>query len=490
MKRNTVILYHPKVDFEPYYPCYWAPLSILSVASPLVAQNKNVILLDGNLGDDEKDKSIIRENLDNCICIGVSTMIGGRQLERALNFAAFVKKLSPRMPIVFGGPLPTIIPETLLLSPLVDFVVRGQGEKPFSDLVNAIKNGCEDQNIPGVTTSRGEINGSPIFLDKNQFPPYPWELLEIERYIRQDKYLGKRVMNYVSSQGCPYKCGYCNEVASFNCRWKSFSAHRMLNEIQELKKGYGLDGVKFYDSNFFVNPRRVLEFSEGLLRGDFRLSWGASSHPKGIIKLADNLGLIRSSGLNRLLIGMESGSQASLDYISKGCTVEDNVITAEICARHKIPATFTFIVGIPGVEDDIVPTLEFILKIKRIWNEFDVKIHFYAPMPGTPLFGKAIELGYKPPGTPEEWSRYDYYIAQTPWLNKGQEKKVRMFDDFYCNFLFPPQWFIDLISRNIFSRTTYSLLRKLVGLRCKFHFYCFPYEMNWFRKITGKKVFD
>jgi len=46
MKRDTVILYQPKVDFLPYYPCFWAPLSILSVAAPLVEKGIKVVILE------------------------------------------------------------------------------------------------------------------------------------------------------------------------------------------------------------------------------------------------------------------------------------------------------------------------------------------------------------------------------------------------------------------------------------------------------------
>ena len=49
MRRDTVVLYQPKVDFLPYYPCFWAPLSILSVAAPVVKKGIRVIILDGNL---------------------------------------------------------------------------------------------------------------------------------------------------------------------------------------------------------------------------------------------------------------------------------------------------------------------------------------------------------------------------------------------------------------------------------------------------------
>jgi radical SAM superfamily enzyme YgiQ (UPF0313 family) len=489
VERDTVILYQPRVDYKPYYPCFWAPLSILSVAAPLVAKDIKVILLDGNLERHQQDKRIVEGNVSKCICIGISSMIGGNQLKRALNFAIFAKNQRSDLPIVFGGPSATTISKDLLTESVVDFVIRLQGEQPFSDLVDSLINNRNVSSIPGVITREHGKDIKPVFLDKNIFPVYPWHLLDIEEYIRSNRYLGQRVLNYISSQGCPYKCGYCSETASYNCHWKAFSAQRTLSEIQELQVNYQLDGIKFYDSNFFVNPKRVIEFAQGLLNSKSRLKWGASAHPRDVIRLQGNLAEIRESGLSRLLIGAESGSQIALDYINKGCSVEDNLTVARLCAKHSIATVFTFIVGVPGISKDIKETLDMVLEMKKISGEFDIKIHFYAPFPGTSLFEEAKKFGYRPPISLQEWSGYDYYLIQTPWIGKNQEIKVRQFGDFYCDFLYPPTWFKKLLRSKPISSFTYKVLRKLIELRCKIHFYGLPIERNWFKQLTGREIF-
>lgn len=487
MERNTVILYQPKVDYKPHYPCFWAPLSILSVSAPLVAKGIKVIILDGNLEQHQRDKRIVKKNIANCICIGISAMIGGNQLKRALGFAKFIKKEKAEVPIVFGGPLASIIQEQLLSAPEVDCVVCGQGEQPMSDLVDSLIAGSDYKKIPGVMTRDNKENFRLSFLNKNGFPPYPWELLDVEKYIRSDNYLGKRVLNYVSSQGCPYRCGYCSEVAVYRSKWKALSAERVIKEIKSLKQKYSLDGIKFYDANFFANPKRVLEFAKGLIDNNLQLKWGASAHPTAIIRLKDSLAEIKKSGLNRLLIGAESGSQEALNHINKECSVKDNLHVAYLCVKYCIPVAFTFIVGIPGVDNDINETLNLALRMKSISEEFDIKMHFYAPFPGTPLFEEAQRLGYNAPNNLQEWSNHDYYLIQTPWIKKSEEIKVRRFSDFYCDFLYPPLWFRKEIKKNSVSNIVYKILRKIVKVRCKIHFYSFPFEMIWFQKLIEKK---
>lgn len=486
--KNTVVLYYPAIDFKPFYPCYWAPLSILSVAAPLVAEGFKVILLDGNLGDGDADRSVIRENLSECICVGISSMIGGGQLERGLKMSSYVKSLNGNTPVVFGGPLGTVVPEVLFKDSNIDYVVRGQGEYPFLELVKILQSSKPMKDIAGIVQRGDSEISKSVMYDKESMPPYPWHLLDVEKYVRQDRLLGERVMNFISSQGCPHRCGYCSEVSSYGCKWKALTAERMLREVSDLVKKHNLDGIKFYDSNFFVDRNRVIKFAQGLIDDGVNINWAASAHPKGLKKLADELALIRKSGLRRLLIGAESGSQASLDYIKKGCTTEDIMEAAELCAKHDISSAFTFIVGMPGISDDVDATLEMALKMKKLSGNFEINIHFYAPLPGTPLYEEAKKLGYRPPSSLLEWSRYNYYAIQIPWLDKAVEKNIRLFGDFYVDFLYPPEWFLlDLESKPI-ARTVYGLLRRLVKLRCKLHFYSTPIEKYWLKQVFGKDM--
>lgn len=159
--KNTVILYYPAIDFKPFYPCYWAPLSILSVAAPLVAEGFRVILLDGNLGDVDADMRVIRENLSECICIGISSMIGGGQLERGLEMSSYVKSLNGNTPVVFGGPLGTIIPEVLFRDSTIDYVVRGQGEYPFLELVKLLQSGQSMKYVAGIACGKNRLDNFP-----------------------------------------------------------------------------------------------------------------------------------------------------------------------------------------------------------------------------------------------------------------------------------------------------------------------------------------
>ncbi len=174
-----------------------------------------------------------------------------------------------------------------------------------------------------------------------------------------------------------------------------------------------------------------------MLERQLPLTWAASAHPKNILSFNENeLQLVRESGCSRILIGAESGNQAELDYIKKNMTTEDVLAAAEKLASHNIRGSFTIMVGYPGFsEDNADKTLEFGVRIANISPIHEVKAHIYAPYPGTPLYTDAIKAGFVPPRTLEDWTNYDYYEVQTPWLKKDLTKKVREFNKEHCPYV-------------------------------------------------------
>jgi radical SAM superfamily enzyme YgiQ (UPF0313 family) len=144
------------------------------------------------------------------------------------------------------------------------------------------------------------------------FPPFPWDLLPLERYVRDDSNIAVRTLNYVSSQGCPFPCGFCSEVALHEHAWNAFPPERVVSDARELVRRVRIDGLKLYDANFFVNLGRSLKFAE--LIAPLRLRWAAACHPASLLRLEDDqLATLAGSGLCRLLVGLESGKQEVLN---------------------------------------------------------------------------------------------------------------------------------------------------------------------------------
>jgi radical SAM superfamily enzyme YgiQ (UPF0313 family) len=438
MAKQKVILFHPRTLHERNYRNFWIPYSVLSIGSHLTSKGYDITIVDNNF-EQRSPEEIVTE-LTKPDLVGVSTMIG-HQISEGLNFAAKVKEKFPGVKTIFGGGAPTILPEQFLGSDYVDIIVRGQGEQTVLETAEALKEKKSLENIPGISFK--DNNGTPIHnsprtpVSRDAFAAYNYSLVDPASYIRSDEHISNRVLNHISSQGCPFGCGFCSEVALYDRKWASESLERMMQEVSELVEQHGADGIKFYDANFFVNKKRALSFAEEVKKRGWNIQWAASAHPKNLLVLNDDeLRTVSNSGCSRVLIGAESGNNEELNYINKNMTTEEVLEVAKRLGRVGIHGSFTVIVGYPGFpEDNIARTLDFGRKIASISELHEVKAHVYAPYPGTPLYKDAIKHGFVAPKTLEDWANYDYYEVQTPWLRQEVTPQIRDFNLNHCPYV-------------------------------------------------------
>jgi radical SAM superfamily enzyme YgiQ (UPF0313 family) len=416
---NKIILYFPKIRVEPEYNYFWSPQGLLSLASQLYT-GYEVKIIDANVkkpGDEE-----MAGLLEDCICVGVSVMTGGGQITDALDFCSAVRRISPSIQLVWGGPHVTSLPVQTLRDDLVDLIVIGQGEYVFAELVKAIENGGSIEGVKGVGHKKnGEIviNEPAEFRRPVSLIDIPWELIDLKNYIRNDPTIGDKTVNLVSSAGCPFNCGFCYEPLAYGGKWKCCRAGEVLECVEYMRETYGVNGIKFYDANFFANKARVIEFADGLAGSSRKINWAASAHPQNILKMKSELKNLRESGCVRLLIGAESGSDEVLRYIGKNFVRKDILEIARICKKNDIVASFTFIAGFPvDAERERTETISLIEQINSKYEGHEMRIHLWAPYPGTRLYDEAIKLGFIPKTSLAEWSEYEYYKPQTPWLKQ------------------------------------------------------------------------
>ena len=257
-------------------------------------------------------------------------------------------------------------------------------------------------------------------------------MIDVERYVRDDPTVSKRTLNYVSSQGCVYKCQFCYELV-YKRNYSKISAPILLDEITSLVERFNLSGIKFYDADWFVDIKRAAEFSKGLIDRNIPLQWAASINPKDVVrarKLTPNLlSLLAKSGCTRLLMGVESGSDRVLnEIVMKEITRSEILRVAHEIAAAGIMGSYTFIVGFPGETDrEQDETFAFIEELWQLSPRPETRVHLFAPYPGTPLFDTAINHGFCPPSRLDEWSNFDYYESQTPWTNQQLVEKAHRY---------------------------------------------------------------
>jgi radical SAM superfamily enzyme YgiQ (UPF0313 family) len=432
-RRPLVILVYPKVDHEKDYVYFWMPFSLLTIAKPLLDESlADVLIFDGNQTDEADWGAFLDAHLDRAVCIGISIMTGGGQIGHALDMARAAKLRPSCPPIVFGGPHVNVLADQTADHELVDAVLTGPGQNSLPAFVRACLGACRWDEVPGLLmrgdgrSAEGPVNPPRTGV----MGQYPWHLLDVARYIRDDPTVAPRTLNYVSSQGCVYKCQFCYEL-TYQRKYSAMGSDGLLGDIAALQDAYGLSGVKFYDADWFVNLKRAAEFCEGLIAQRRELSWAASINPNDVVKARRSgiplLDLIRDSGGTRLLMGVESGNDRVLqDVVKKEITREGILDVAADIADHGLLGSYTFIVGFPGEsEAEQEDTYAVMDELRRLTPTPETRVHLFAPYPGTPLYQAALDQGFQPPETLDGWSRFDYYTSVTPWTSDATAARAR-----------------------------------------------------------------
>ncbi len=412
------------------------PMALLSIAAPLKEEGYNVQLLDGNImsGDVEKDvETMLSEVKSPPLALGISSMTG-YQIWYGLKFARAFRKKFPESPIVWGGMHATLLADQTLRHACVDYVVVGPGEWTFMDFIHALESNekfLRYEQIPGLGFKRdgkATVNADRKITKMDMVPSSPYELIDVEAYVKDLWYINTRTISYISSQGCPFRCTFCTDVIMNKKRWSGLSSIRMLEEIEGLVEKYRVNGILFYDNNFFVNKQRVLDFCKGVVEAGWDLKWFAVGRAPQLNKYTDeDWALMVRSGLTRVSCGAESGDQTVLDLLKKDADVQDTIDFVRRCKKFGVQAEPSFMVGLPeNYEQDFAKTVDLIDWIfKEDPNSLCI-LYYYTPYPKSELQEYVKTFGFTEPDSLEGWGDYMLREPHGPWLPDDYVERVKM----------------------------------------------------------------
>lgn len=457
MSRIKVVLYNPQAVF------YTMPLALLAVGSHLDPERYEVVIVDGRLESDPE--GAVLAQLDGSLCLGVSVLTGG-PIEDAVRISRAAKARQPGLPVVWGGWHPSLFGRECLDEPSVDVTVQAQGEITFHEICDRLAAGESVRELAGCPgcayrTVDGEARLNPPrpLLDLNRLRPHDYRLLPVERYYRLK---GKRQLDYISSQGCAFRCSFCADPFVYNRKWVGLAPERMGEEIETLWRRYGFDDLSFQDETYFTYAPRVEAVAEELLRRGVKATWAATMRADQGERLPEEaMATCRRSGLRRVIIGVEAGSQEMIDHIKKDIKLEQVFVSAEKCRRHGVKVIFPFIVGFPDeTEESIRASLDVAKRLRAMSPDFETPIFYFKPYPGSPLTDDAVRDGYSLPCTLDEWARFDFIGSAGPWVTPEVHRRVERFK-FYQRIAWAPgsPW-----SRPVRALARWRLRRDAYGL--------------------------
>jgi len=468
------------------------PNSILSIAASIDGKYQYAIV-DGNL---EKNplKSLLSYLDTGEYEVFACTVMPGPQLRQAIPYTKEIRKNYPGVKIVWGGYFASNHSHVSMKSGYIDYIIYGPGDVAFPMLMDAIQSQGSLHHIPNlifkennsiIKTKKDEL------YDQDSLPPLPYE--KLNSFYPMRKYIGKTVLgtktfSYHSSVGCPFTCAFCGVVPIYNARWKGRSAEKMYSDIKDVKEKYAINAVEFYDSNFFVSEKRVVDFSK-LIKKE-KLVWWGEGRIDTIDKYSDeSLSIMREAGCKMIFHGAESGNDEMLKKMDKGGTQSGEQIKrfAARMAKFDIIPEYSFVVGTPAETEEEVNKqidfdIQFIREIKEIKPKTEIIIYVYSPVPteGSQLSHDVVKSGFSFPKTLDEWTspqweNFDLHRNPlTPWLKPYMINKIKDFET-VLNGYYPT---VTDLRLNKFKR---NFLRALASLRYRTGLYWKPYELKAFQ---------
>lgn len=234
-------------------------------------------------------------------------------IEMTLHVVDMVKAVRPDIKIVLGGPEVSFTADELLeRCPNIDYIVQGEGEEAFHDLVTALQLGNDglDPVIPGVRGRRdGSILGSLEAVEVSDLSSIPFP------YTEEDmEDLEHKIIYYESSRGCPFSCQYCLSGNKNTVRF--FPQERTLEELQWFID-HGVKQVKFVDRTFNCAPHHHRPLMEFMRDSDTDMNFHLEMEPELMTEWETNILCETPPGRIQIEVGVQSTHKKTLDAINR-----------------------------------------------------------------------------------------------------------------------------------------------------------------------------
>lgn len=386
----------------------------------------------------------------------------------ALDIARRIKEKNEKIPIIFGGIHPTVVPEVVIKEKDVDIVCVGEGEQALLELARSFDKKRRNYKIKNLWFKKK--NGEVV---KNELRPLLENLDELplpdkDLFLSQSPSFLKKYYLIMATRGCPYRCTYCaNHVKAKIYRGKGRylrirSVESVMKELIWAKKRYPLKLICIPDDILPLNKQWMREFIERYKK-EIDLPFMAYAHPRYIDE--EMAQLLQEGGCFWLNMGLQTASEKIRMELLKRVETNDEVRRAVKCC-HKAGLKFSLdhIFNIPFEgEKEYIEGLKFYNELRPTW----INVFWLVYFPKTEI----IELGKKA-GYIDEKTEREINEGKTPnccvlKIGKGEKdisrSSTREFKNFallYTLLPFIPQ----KVMERIIKKKWYKKVPEVPGL--------------------------
>ncbi len=379
----------------------------------------------------------------------------------ALLCTRIVKKIDKGISIVFGGPHPTIFPQETINLKEVDYVVVGEGEVTFKELLENIDSPKRLKEVKGlVYKENGKVidTGPREFIEDLDTLPFPAR--ELTPYKEYYSLIAKKspITTMITSRGCPYRCLFCDRP-QLGKRFRARSAENVVDEMEECLR-MGIKEILIYDDTFTVNRERVLSICAKILKRRLKIGWDIRARVDNVDR--EMLERLKEAGCERIHYGVEASSQRILDILRKEITLKQVENAFRLTKEAGIATLAYFMFGSPTeTKEEIRNSIGLAKELRPDFVHFSIT----TPFPATDLYHLGLKKGIL---------KRDYWknFAQNPtkdfmpslWEeNLLREDLTQLLKQAYKGFYIRPRYIVRELMK---TRSILELRKKIkAGLR-------------------------
>jgi len=352
-----------------------------------------------------------------------------------------IKRRLPGVVVVCGGPHPSVAAADVLQDAAIDFVVRGEGEFTFADLLDGLAAGRSEWS-ECLGLSWRAVDGSvqhnpdrppPAQLGELPFPA--WDLIEHAKYHAVPRggviYAHKEFATMFSSRACPWRCTYCHN--SYGKTFRERPAEHVLAEIDLLVTKYGVKELVFMDDIFNFRPARAKAIAQGIIDRGYKLALTFPNGFRGDILDEELVLLLKKAGMYRCMVAVESAVPRMQKVMQKNLKIDKVARIVDFIAAQGIMVHGAFMLGFPTeTEEEMQATIDWAAA-----SSFHTAAFFRViPFKGTALFQQVEEAGH---ALPTDWSRYEPYQSEINLSKVSETRILALRKAAYRRFYFRPK---------------------------------------------------
>ncbi len=323
--------------------------------------------------------------------VGLSTMTFQRRT--ALRIVELIRKLRPQVQFVVGGYDPSLAAEAYMGNTGIDFIVRGEGEITFRELLREIEGSREFSKIPGLSfrTADGWAHNperAVSSLDGEKILPPKRNARVLQGYTM----LGRQVDVIETSRGCTFDCSFCSIIEMRGRNFHTYDLDRVIADIRD-SAAHGARAIFLVDDNITLNIQRFEALCNRIIEEKLNhIQYTVQAMTSSIANHGETIApLMRKAGFRYVFLGIENILDSDLGFLRARSKNEERnnghiVGNATLKATSYIRKNKMFVVGglIVGNPTDTTESIEANLEFARRHVDWPY-IQHPTPYPRTPM---------------------------------------------------------------------------------------------------------